>query len=260
MSLYLEQDGRKLAMRSVPTRCLVMAAVSSIMLALPLVVLAPTSRATMAALQVSDLPPEDSGGDDEGEDVDDIDGPPLDPEHAGVHHAALVALSEGFPGVLEGTGCRDGTGLCPNKSIRRWEVAVWMVRAFDGIEPPPKAASRFADVTSGEWWLAHADRLADLGITRGCATEPLRFCPNGAVTRSQMASFLVRAFGYPPVSSAGFQDIRGSVHAADINSIAAARVTVGCATDPPRFCPKEDVTRGEMASFLARALELVKAP
>ena len=31
------------------------------------------------------------------------------------------------------------------------------------------------------------------GITAGCATVPLRYCPNRSVTRAQMATFLHRA-------------------------------------------------------------------
>ena len=31
----------------------------------------------------------------------------------------------------------------------------------------------------------------------GCRTEPLRFCPDQTVTRSRMATFLVRAFDCP---------------------------------------------------------------
>ena len=35
------------------------------------------------------------------------------------------------------------------------------------------------------------------GITSGCATAPLRYCPTGPVTRGQMAVFLCRSFGIP---------------------------------------------------------------
>ena len=40
---------------------------------------------------------------------------------------------------------------------------------------------------------AAIDALYAAGITRGCSTRPLRYCPNNAVTRAQMASFLTRA-------------------------------------------------------------------
>ena len=57
--------------------------------------------------------------------------------------------------------------------------------------------------------------------------------------------------------SFAFTDISDSIHAADINAIAALGITKGC--DPPDntlFCPKDSVTRGQMAAFLSRALQL----
>jgi hypothetical protein len=54
-----------------------------------------------------------------------------------------------------------------------------------------------------------------------------------------------------------FIDLAGSVHSANIAAIAAVGVTKGC--NPPAnnlFCPGETVTRGEMAAFIRRALDL----
>ena len=54
-----------------------------------------------------------------------------------------------------------------------------------------------------------------------------------------------------------FGDDDGSVHEADIEAIAAEGITRGC--NPPqndRFCPDDPVTRGQMAAFLVRALDL----
>lgn len=54
-----------------------------------------------------------------------------------------------------------------------------------------------------------------------------------------------------------FSDDDTSVHAANIDKIFAEGITVGC--NPPlndRFCPDRNITRGEMAAFIARALDL----
>ena len=51
---------------------------------------------------------------------------------------------------------------------------------------------------------AHADNINTLaaeGITAGCSTEPLQYCPNKPVTRAQMATFLVRALDLSAESS-----------------------------------------------------------
>ena len=54
--------------------------------------------------------------------------------------------------------------------------------------------------------------------------------------------------------SGAFTDDDGSVHEADINGIAAAGITTGCG--PSLYCPALAVTREQMATFLARALDL----
>ncbi len=63
------------------------------------------------------------------------------------------------------------------------------------------------------------------------------------------------ALSLPPGGT--FVDDDGNVHEGSIEAIAASGITVGC--NPPtgdRFCPHEPVTRAEMATFLARALDL----
>ena len=90
-------------------------------------------------------------------------------EDAGVHQPAVDALRASFPTVFDGTGC-DG-GLCPSEPLQRWEMAVWLVRVLDRTNPSPQAGSRFADVAAGLWWGPYTDRLADLGVTAGCATR-----------------------------------------------------------------------------------------
>ena len=165
-------------------------------------------------------------------------------------HRALRTLSS--EGVLDRTGCGRGR-LCPEDHLLRWEMAVWLVRVVDdGTDPRPTRRSRFADVDADEWWSAHVERLADLGITEGCKTEPLSYCPDQPVTRAQMASFLVRAFKLPRAGSAGFEDTAGNVHARNIDAIYAAEITIGCASIPLMYCPGRYTTRAQMARFLLR--------
>ncbi|MGD2051348.1 MAG: hypothetical protein PVI35_02635 [Acidimicrobiia bacterium] len=61
-----------------------------------------------------------------------------------------------------------------------------------------------------------------------------------------------------PLPAGGrFFDDDGSVHEASIEAIAAAGITTGC--NPPYstgYCPDDVVTRGQMAAFLSRALDL----
>ena len=165
--------------------------------------------------------------------------------------AALGSLVE--KRVFEGGGCGGGR-LCPNDPIPRWEMAVALVRVIDGADPDQVESSRFADVDAEAWWSAHVERLAELGVTKGCATEPWRYCPLRAVNRGQMASFFVRAFDLPAAPPVGFADTSGSVHEAHIDALYAAGVTAGCRTGPLRYCPLTETTRAQMATFLARAI------
>ena len=65
--------------------------------------------------------------------------------------------------------------------------------------------------------------------------------------------------GIPAAAATTFTDIDGNVHAEMIEEIAALGLTNGCNEDGTLYCPAQHVTRGQMASFLARALDLPPA-
>ena len=174
-----------------------------------------------------------------------------------VHEPALEALAS--QGVLAGVECGEGL-ICPSEPLKRWEMAVWLVRVLDGAEPSTVDTPSFSDVDYDAWWAPFVERLSEMGITVGCRRDPLQYCPYNPVTRAQMATFLKRAFDLEPAPSAGFIDVSGGSHAANIDALAAAGITVGCSRDPLQYCPARSVNRGQMASFLARALGLVELP
>ena len=64
----------------------------------------------------------------------------------------------------------------------------------------------------------------------------------------------------PPSGTGAFWDDDGSLFETAIEKIAAAGITTGC--NPPtndRYCPDDSLTRGEMAAFLVRALNLTNS-
>lgn len=91
------------------------------------------------------------------------------------------------------TGYQDGT-YRPGASVSRAEMAVFLVRAFSGATPGP-AAGIFSDVPASAWYASHAEQIYAEGVTAGCKTKPLSYCPVDPVLRDQMASFLARALG-----------------------------------------------------------------
>jgi spore germination protein YaaH len=109
----------------------------------------------------------------------------------------------------------------------------------------------FTDIDDSIHWSSIA-WIADQGITSGCGGG--KYCPDGLVTRAQMASFLSRALALPAATDDAFTDDEGSIHEENINRIAEAGITVGCSATT--FCPGGIVTRAQMASFLARAFHL----
>ena len=99
---------------------------------------------------------------------------------------------------------------------------------------------------------AAINRVAAAGITGGCDEE--RFCPDGEITRAQLASFLARALDLPDPDSDAFTDDAGLAHEDAINRVAAAGITAGCGDG--RFCPDAGVTKGQLIEFLRRAVDL----
>ena len=116
----------------------------------------------------------------------------------------------------------------------------------------------FTDIC-GSPFRADIEWLAKEGLTSGCDPTKKLYCPDAAVSRGQMAAFLAAALKLPAGPDA-FTDDDGSPYEAAIDSVAAAGISSGCAKDPPRYCPDDGVTRGQMAVFLANALGLPDGP
>ena len=118
----------------------------------------------------------------------------------------------------------------------------------------------FTDVPITHPFLTWIEALLDAGITGGCSTSPPQYCPDTAVTRAQIAVFLLRGIhgaGFSPSAATGmvFTDVPASHPLAKwIEGLAGEGVTGGCATTPPRYCPDDGVTRGQMAVLLLRAV------
>ena len=143
-------------------------------------------------------------------------------------------------------GCGNGR-FCPDRGVTRGEMAAFLVRSLDLALQ--SEGNPFTD-DDGSLFEAEIETIHLHGITAGC-TET-EFCTDQVVTRGEMAAFLVRAFGFDGGMGDSFSDDDYSVFEADIETLRAVGVTSGCT--PTRFCPRDPVTREEMAAFLVRAL------
>ncbi len=151
--------------------------------------------------------------------------------------------------------------FCPNSGVTRREMAVFLENGMhypSSYSPGDQSPYSFSDTADLAWGADWIEALYKDGITAGCNTDPLRYCPNAAVTREQMAVFLLRSINITPTHemSDPFNDIdQAEPWAVDfIEELYSQGITAGCGSG--NYCPKSVVTRGNMAIFLTRTFNL----
>ena len=154
-----------------------------------------------------------------------------------------------WDGVNLASGWRDGMQM--PATLHSWPLTEWFQ---PGPIPFAPYQGRFADDddVAGE---ADIEWLANRGVIQGCAAA--EFCPGNWVTREQLATLLARALTLPTPSRDHFVDDNGSPHEADINALAEAGITSGCANE--LFCPAHLLSRQQLAGLLSHALDLPPA-
>ena len=192
-----------------------------------------------------------------------------------VFHDAINCIA--YYGITQGTG--DGTTYSPDRDVTRAQMAVFIARAAEvaGVDLGEVAETGFGDI-DGTWGEAQdaINRLASKGmIPSGGA-----YRPNDAVTRAEMATFLIGLLveaapdvtedssgaillgvsGSRSVADDYFPDVRN----AEISAIYELGVTRGASAadvqeegKPPldyNYEPDGTVDRGQMAAFITRAL------
>lgn len=139
-------------------------------------------RKTMAVWVVRMLDGEDPGASSEPR-FDDVDSDSF--------HAPFI---ERMLQLEVTTGCGDGSRFCPDSTVTRAQMAVFLSRAYGLAEG---AHPGFSDVPVDAWYAADVAKLTASGITKGCG-DGTQFCPDRDTTRAQMATFLWRATGLDP--------------------------------------------------------------
>jgi hypothetical protein len=193
-----------------------------------------------------------------------------------------------YYGVTNGTG--DGSTYSPNQDVTRAEMAVFIARAakIAGVELK-SGSGDFSDI--GDVWPDAQDAINGLAAS-GMIAKGGAFRPDDAVTRAEMASFLIallaKAAPNVTIDSAGaiklgsgsnameaddyFADSRASqprANDAEISALYELGVTKGAGpaavqddTKPPldfNYEPAGTVDRGQMAAFITRALAHTRA-
>ena len=98
--------------------------------------------------------------------------------------------------VAEGITGGCGTGVyCPTSPVLRQQMAVLLLRAFEGsaYTPPACITATFTDVPCSSNFAPWIYELVARNITAGCGGS--NYCPTQSANRGQMATFLVKTFG-----------------------------------------------------------------
>jgi hypothetical protein len=159
-----------------------------------------------------------------------------DPHEAAILAVAGAGIAGGYP---------DGT-YRPSATVTRGQMATFLMRALKLPAGPP---APFSDA-AGSAHAAGIDAVAAAGIAGGYPDGTYR--PGAPVTRGQMATFLTRALQLPVSTVVPFSDLEGNAHAPSIAAVAAAGIAGGYSDGTYR--PEASVTRGQMATFLFRAV------
>ncbi len=172
-----------------------------------------------------------------------------------VHAVAGAKITHGAAGTFN-----------PEGPMTRSNMARWLLLGrFGNTYAPPPCQGIFADVdcdtTPNADWI---EALYNEGITAGCGTNPLRFCPDQIVTRRQMAIFLLKAKeppGYTPPACTGtmFGDVTCAKYSdAWIEELARRGITTGCGGG--NYCPEMTTTRAQQSVFVTRTWNLPRCP
>ncbi len=161
------------------------------------------------------------------------------------------------------SGCGSGI-YCPTSSVKREQMAVFLLKAKfgGGYTPPACTVPTFSDVPCASPYSSWIEDLAAKGITTGCGGG--KYCPLAAVTREQMAVFLLRTdkgSGYtpPPCTVPSFSDVPcASPYASWIEDLVSRGITSGCGGG--MYCPTATNDRDQMAVFLTRTFSLPTPP
>jgi hypothetical protein len=165
---------------------------------------------------------------------------------------------------------------CPDNTLTRAESAVFMLRGLlgTGYAPPTDPSGYvFNDDWSSptvSWGQPWAEGMWDEGLTAGCSTDPLLFCPATTFTRAEASVFGLRienGAGYtPPVATHIFADdwsdpaISWAEAWAEQAYLHGLLPACGESGGKPLFCPSDLVTRAWAAYLVVEAKDLLVAP
>jgi len=151
----------------------------------------------------------------------------------------------------------DTSAPPPDHLMTREETAIVLAQAVHGASYVfPPAVGIFADVPKSGWAAPAVEQIYRDGVTAGCGTSPLLFCPGNLLTRAEMAVLLLRArygsaYMPPPATGRIFADVPASHWAARwIEQLYLEGITAGCSLNPRQFCDRRNISAWELDVFV----------
>ena len=96
--------------------------------------------------------------------------------------------------VVNGIIAARGGAFDPDEPVSRANAAVMLVAAFKHLAAVDEIEGVFADIADTPAAAVRAiEGIHAAGLTKGCATGPLRYCPHQAITKAQTAAMLARS-------------------------------------------------------------------
>ncbi|MCY4068142.1 MAG: hypothetical protein OXE79_03400 [Acidimicrobiaceae bacterium] len=171
-----------------------------------------------------------------------------------------AAYLERFAELGLTAGCDDTDG-CGDQRITRAQAADYIVAAF-GL--PDSENAVFADVPQDAAHAAAINALRAAGITNGCSSEPLNYCPDKLITLQEFASLIVRTGRYIATEATDetgiepvFADLddASDTHREAVTEFAEDGSLDGTGCGGNRLCPRDPITAWEFAVILARRID-----
>ena len=151
------------------------------------------------------------------------------------------------------TNGMDETHFAPNDTCIREQIVTFLWRAMGEQEPSAKK-SAFVDVPADAYYFKAVLWAAENEITNG--TDAAHFSPKAPCTRAQVVTFLWRALGEPEpyMEESVFDDVQNKNAYYYQPVLWAAEEGVTNGLDATHFAPDATCTRGQIVTFLHRAL------
>jgi len=164
-------------------------------------------------------------------------------------NAAFIGITSGASGSGNDTvrfsvpANTTGADLMGTLSVNGQPVSITQREAADTLNDVPPSNGFFDFINT----------MYERGITAGCATSPLQYCPDSTTTRVEMAVFIITGIEGGNTFSYTTTPYFTDVPATDpffrfVQKMKDLGITGGCSAT--MYCPDDPVTRGEMAGFI----------